>query len=265
MKLFDLQEENITESAEELYARGSELFDQGNWKEAIPLILEAANMGNADAQNHLGVDYRLGEGVTKDPQKGIAWYRKAVAQNHPKAQTNLALIYKKGVDLPQDLDEAFRLFSLAAEQGFVKAQTNLGILYEYGEGVAQDYTKAAMWYQKAAEQDFASAQYSLGCLYSQGLGVTLDFVEAKRLWEAAAAKGNKAAQNRLGDLDEIVRRAVEQILEDISESPDTQEETNAVILALTSWKSGNPDPELVDTILRMLSDVANDEATVPTE
>lgn len=253
-------EENKT--AEELYARGSMLFDQGNWEDAMPLILEAANMGNADAQNHLGVDYRLGEGVPKDPQQGIAWYRKAVAQNHPKAQTNLGLVYKNGVDIPKDLNEAFRLIFLAAEQGFAKAQTNMGIFYEEGEAVEQDYAMAAMWYQKAADQGFAPAQHSLGCLYSQGLGVPLDFVKAKYLWESAAAKGSKGAQSRLDELYDVLKRVIRQLLE---KEAKAAAESSAPASSNIDWDGENLDPELADAILRVMSEAAKDEATVPTE
>lgn len=200
--------ESHQQRAESLFKRGAALFDEHNFKEAIPLILEAAELGYADAQNHMGVNYRLGEGVPKDVQKGIDWYRKAAAQDNVKALLNLGLVYKRGVDLPQDLKEAARLIQRSAELGHAKAQNNMGILYQNGEGVPQDYTLAAMWYQKSADQGWAPGQFSLGKLYSDGLGVPRDIMKAKQLWEASAKQGYKPAQEHLQQLNTLLDAAV---------------------------------------------------------
>ena len=66
-----------------------------------------------DAQYNLGVSYDYGEGVTKDPQEAVKWYRKA------------------------------------AEQGNADAQCNLGYCYEMGYGVAKNSQEAVKWYGKS--------------------------------------------------------------------------------------------------------------------
>ena len=78
--------------------------------------LEKAKLGNAAAQNRLGLYYEKGQEVTKDYTKAIFWYKKS------------------------------------AEQGHAPAQYNLGDCYLSGNGVSKDYTKAVYWYKKAAEQ-----------------------------------------------------------------------------------------------------------------
>ncbi len=91
----------------------------------IDRLRQAADQGDAEAQNKLGYMYFTGEGVAKNDQEAVKWFRKA------------------------------------AEQGHAKAQFNLGLSYSKGEGVQEDDQKAIMWYQKAAEQGIPSAQYNL--------------------------------------------------------------------------------------------------------
>lgn len=50
---------------------------------------KAADQGNVDAQNNLGVMYYTGEGVPKDMAKAREWLRKAAAQGNADAKANL--------------------------------------------------------------------------------------------------------------------------------------------------------------------------------
>ncbi|MDE7455636.1 MAG: toll/interleukin-1 receptor domain-containing protein, partial [Prevotella sp.] len=45
---------SATENAEELYKRGREYYDKGDYTSAVPLLSKAAAMGDADAQCNLG-------------------------------------------------------------------------------------------------------------------------------------------------------------------------------------------------------------------
>jgi len=49
----------------------------------------AAEQGNVDAQNNLGVMYYSGEGVPRDTAKAAEWFKKAAAQGNADAQANL--------------------------------------------------------------------------------------------------------------------------------------------------------------------------------
>lgn len=119
-------------------------------------------------------------------ESGDAWY-----------QTELALMYHRGQGVNKNYEEAVRWYRLAAEQGFSKAQANLGVMYGEGHGVVQDYTEAARWFRMAAEQGNALAQHHLGLLYGTGKGVEQNYAEAY-VWESlAAASGHReAAKNR---------------------------------------------------------------------
>ena len=56
---------------------------------AVELFQKAADQGNADAQNNLGVMYYSGEGVPSDTAKAAEWFKKAAAQGNADAQANL--------------------------------------------------------------------------------------------------------------------------------------------------------------------------------
>ncbi len=75
---------------------------------------EAAEQGNAAAQDNLGVLYEDGKGVPKDYAQAATWFRKAAEQGNAPAQTNLASLYYLGLGVPRDYAQAYFWISLAA-------------------------------------------------------------------------------------------------------------------------------------------------------
>ena len=59
----------------------TQLFD-----ELFRLLSQAANQGDAVAQNNLGYCYEKGEGVEKNLSKAIEWYKKAAEQENERAK-----------------------------------------------------------------------------------------------------------------------------------------------------------------------------------
>jgi serine/threonine protein kinase len=62
-----------------------------DWQHAISWYRKAADQGQADAQNSLGVCYENGTGVGQDAQKAVEWYQKASEQGHTTLQALRAL------------------------------------------------------------------------------------------------------------------------------------------------------------------------------
>jgi TPR repeat protein len=75
---------------------------------------KAADQGNADAQNNLGVAYYNGKGVAQDYALAARWYRKAADQGLGHAQRNLGAAYSKGEGVPLNHAEAYFWKSVAA-------------------------------------------------------------------------------------------------------------------------------------------------------
>ena len=195
-----LAQESIsrTESAEECCIKGYEYYNKKDYKNAFELFQKAADQGNANAQNCLGVMYRNGYGVTKDDAKAVEWYQKAANQGDATAQNNLGHMYHDGYGVPKDDAKALEWYQKAADQGNLNAQTSLGYMYHNGYGVPKDDAKAVEWYQQAANQGDARAQSNLGMSYRDGTGVPKDYAKAMEWFQQAANQGYEIAQTCLG-------------------------------------------------------------------
>jgi hypothetical protein len=73
----------------------------------------------------------------------------AAEQGNAEAQNNLGVMYHEGQGVPQDYSESARWYQSAANQGFAGAQFNLGLMYSAGQGVPMDNVQAYMWYSLA--------------------------------------------------------------------------------------------------------------------
>ena len=169
-----------------------------NSVEAIKWFRKAAEQNNAEAQDNLGTCYADGRGVAKDDVEAVKWYRKAADQNFAGALYNLGGCYAKGQGVAKDDVEAVKWYRKAAEQSFAHAQFNLGVHYAHGQGVVKDYVEAVKWYRKAAEQNDLQAQGNLGNCYRNGQGVAKDDVEAVQRYRKAAEQNDGVAQYNLG-------------------------------------------------------------------
>lgn len=167
--------------------------------------IAAAQQGDADAQNVIGYCYSVGEGVAKDHEQALYWWRKAAAKNHKVAQKNIGLAYQYGKGVAQDYTQAFYWYQKAANQGLADAQNSLGVCYKNGYGVAQDFAQAAYWYQKAAEQGNIYAQYNLGNFYAKGEGVAKDYAQAVYWLRKAADQGDEDAKRNLAKAEQLLQ------------------------------------------------------------
>ena len=132
--------------------------------------------------------------MEQDYAKAAEFYRRAAELGNADAQNNLGLLYLYGDGVEQDYAEAAGLFFMAAEQGNPYGYNNLGYIYLNGCGVEQDYTKAAEFFYLAAEKDYFLAYYNLGCLYENGLGVEQNYETAADFYRTAAEQGYQPAQ-----------------------------------------------------------------------
>jgi len=159
-------------------------------------VYQRAELGDADAQLQIGINYGLGKGVPQDYQKSCLWLEKAANQGNPRAQLILGSMYDEGNGVPKDHKKAYSWYEKAANQGDADAQYNLGVVYRDGNGVPQDYIKARSWYLKAANQGDSGAQYALSTLYALGNGVAKNYPTAYMWLNLASAKEIKYAEKR---------------------------------------------------------------------
>ena len=161
---------------------------------AAPLLVSApAVPGEEQVVADLYLDGALAH-ERKDYEQAARLFREAAEQGDAPAQEALGKMYARGEGVPQDFREAAHWLRKAAEQGRAFAQYALGALYDEGRGVPQDFREGARWLRKAAEQGREDAQAVLGALYSKGRGVPQDYVQAYAWSNLAAAAGHEKAK-----------------------------------------------------------------------
>jgi TPR repeat protein len=68
---------------------GIAAYNRGNYVPAIRLLRPLAEQGNAKAQNVLGVMFRKGEGVAKNPARAHMWFSFAAKRGEAGAKAEL--------------------------------------------------------------------------------------------------------------------------------------------------------------------------------
>lgn len=98
-------------------------------KEGLSWLAKAADTGLPDAQAAYGSLFFLGEhGLPKDDAKALVYLKPAAESGQPDAMNLLGVMAENGQGMPQDDAVAKDWFRKAAEAGNAKAQSNLGRL-----------------------------------------------------------------------------------------------------------------------------------------
>jgi TPR repeat protein len=83
---------------------GMAAYNRGDYVPAIRLFRPLAEQGNAKAQNVLGVMFRKGEGVPKNPLRAHMWFSFAAARGDAKAKAELREVSRTMT--PQEISQA---------------------------------------------------------------------------------------------------------------------------------------------------------------
>ena len=70
---------------QQLFDEAVKYAENNDFARAVPLFRKAAEQGDAQAQNNLGLCYDNGDGVAKDSQQAVYWWRKAAEQGDRKS------------------------------------------------------------------------------------------------------------------------------------------------------------------------------------
>lgn len=134
-------------------------YEQKDYATALRELMPLAKQGNADAQLILGKMYLKGQGVLKDADQAIKWFKASAAQGNADAQFFLGSIYL----LPQkDISQGVEWLRLSAEQGNQDAQFLLGKAYMQGvKELPRDPVQGDMWLRLAAAQNLEFYQNEL--------------------------------------------------------------------------------------------------------
>jgi len=87
--------------------------------------------------------YSNGDGVAKDAEQAVSWYRRAAEAGHAVAQYNVGVCYAQWRRCCQGCRACnVRGTGCSAEAGHPDAQLHLGVCYYHGNGVAKDAEEA---------------------------------------------------------------------------------------------------------------------------
>jgi len=79
-----------------------DLYRQGKYDEIVATLQSLAAAGHQGAEELLGIMYRQGQGVPKDPAKALDLLTKAALANRPLAQHHLGIVYFLGEGVTKD-------------------------------------------------------------------------------------------------------------------------------------------------------------------
>lgn len=168
-----------------------------DYAKALALYLEAARLGDAEAQFIAGGMYFLGRGAEKNPKEAFRLLYQAAlnGKSSPESQKILAQTFLVGQAAPKNYPEAVRWYEQSAKNGDKDSQNELAFLYFVGHGVKQDSAKAFELFSQAARSGLALAQYNVGIMWYTGNGVEKVDLPTSYAWlNLAAANGYPDAE-----------------------------------------------------------------------
>ena len=139
---------------------GNMFRDLNDYHNAVVLYKKAANEGNAEAMNLIGVLYSGGKGVPKDRGIAFNWYKKAAEAGDYYGMANLGQAYLFASKI-KNLEQAYYWLSKSAEAGNELGMEIFGTYYE----MQQKSNEAIYWYKKAAEKGMGYSCERLCIIY----------------------------------------------------------------------------------------------------
>ncbi|MGV8998342.1 MAG: tetratricopeptide repeat protein [Parvibaculaceae bacterium] len=135
----------------ELFRRGVEAYDKGDFETAFKIWLPLAQQADLAAMRNVGLMLREGKGTARDPKRALWFYEEAGSKGYTLAQINAAFMHLNGDGVPKDPEAAAFWFHAASLAGSGIAQYNLAVLYERGTGVEKNMGMALGWYALATQ------------------------------------------------------------------------------------------------------------------
>ncbi len=148
---------NREATAQRLLKQGFSSAENGNYRAAFPLFLKSAQLGNAKAQNMVGLCYNEGKGIDKNLDLACEWYQKALEQGDVNAWGNIAILY----DIDRgDKATALPYYYEAINRGNKQSNVlnNLAVILMDGKIVEKDYKRAEALFVESIELGCEMAQ-----------------------------------------------------------------------------------------------------------
>ncbi len=114
------------------YDQGMAFHQAGDYKQAAPLMLKAAEAGYFNGATVYGSMLLLGQGVPEDGAEALRWLEFAVDGGHSDAKSLLGMALATGkAGVKRDIPRAVRLLKECAQAGDVKAEEMLKVIRQH--------------------------------------------------------------------------------------------------------------------------------------
>ena len=133
------------QNASELNEQSKKLIEKQEFDKAIPILKQAAELGNAESQYNLGYCYRAGAGIDQNTEKAIYWFSKSADQGFNDGLYQMMMAYGNGDCVEQDYTKAYEYGLKCAENGDGTCMWNAINCYYSGMGVEKDMDKMLEW------------------------------------------------------------------------------------------------------------------------
>lgn len=144
--------------------------------------------GDSSSCLNVGVMYKTGLGLEKNPQQAAAFFRQACVAQNMNGCYNLASLYLNGIGVIKDEKRALSLYEKSCNNTNGALCVNLGKMYAEGTGTIKNPQKALAIYQVSCEAGEVIACANLGIMYGRGEGVERDFGRAQDYLQPACEK-----------------------------------------------------------------------------
>jgi TPR repeat protein len=179
------------QNADELNQQAKKLLETQQFDKAVPLLKQAAELGNSEAQYNLGYCYQAGVIVEKNQLKAIEWYLKSAEQGFNDALYQLMMAYGNGNGVGQDPKNALFYALKCAENNDGTCMWNVVNCYYTGMGVEKNISKMLEWAIRLGKlsnpEDLTKSGYitstrlQLAYMYRDGKDIKQDYFESY-LW-----------------------------------------------------------------------------------
>eukprot|EP00204_Picochlorum_oklahomense_P001255 CAMPEP_0118801382 /NCGR_PEP_ID=MMETSP1161-20130426/2956_1 /TAXON_ID=249345 /ORGANISM="Picochlorum oklahomensis, Strain CCMP2329" /LENGTH=776 /DNA_ID=CAMNT_0006729307 /DNA_START=180 /DNA_END=2510 /DNA_ORIENTATION=+ len=147
--------------------------EEQNLISALDYLLQAAEMGDADAMAHVGHAYANGIAVAQNNATARSWFTKAAEKGHPSGLFGLGLMHLTGQGSQVDHILAAKYFkrSIDIKQDWIgksDAYFYAGLVRLHGWGVTRDVSLASQYFQTASKGGNLLASYNLAVLHLTG-------------------------------------------------------------------------------------------------
>lgn len=176
------------QTADELNKKSKEFLEKRDFKNAIPLIKQAAEKGSAEAQYNYGLSFQQGLEVPKSDSAANVWFLKAANQGWKDAQYKMAYSYATGRGVTRDDKQAFLWSLKCAEQNDVECMYNVVSCYMEGRGTQKSTDSMLAWATRIALLDtpedlnvsgqITSTRANLATMYRDGQNVQKDLIKS---------------------------------------------------------------------------------------